>query len=124
MRQDIEYLSNNWKTRRTERVSFRRNRGRLDGSGQKDSEGWGIENEIEREREREEKRNQPRDTSPQKTRRVTREEERLSGTPKSGMGAWVEWVMVGTRETRRPARTPIGGGDSSGPRGGKWRHSE
>lgn len=61
--------------------------------------------ERERGREREKKRNQPRDTSPQKTRRATREEERLSGTPKSGMGAWVEWGDGGDgRETRRPAR--------------------
>lgn len=60
----------------------------------------------ERERkEREggrEKRNQPRDTSPRKTRRATREEERLSGTPKSGMEAWVEWAIGGDERSTAP----------------------
>lgn len=129
LRPDTEYLPNNRKTRRTRVVpkeiadgrTGRRERVRRIGT----ERFGGLAKRMRRsEREGEKKRNQPRDTSPQKTRRATREEERLSGTPKSGMGAWVEWAMVGTGETRRPARTRVGGGDGCGPRGEKRRHCE
>jgi len=64
-------------------VSFRRNRGRLDGSGQKDSEGWGIENEIERERERRKKESA--------SRHIATEDEKGDSRGRKTLGNSEEW---------------------------------